>query len=392
MATKSSSPNKLTTSLYFLAFIGLGAFTSILGPSLPSLAAHTQTNLAEIGFLFMARSLGYMIGSLRGGHAFDKLPGHNLLAGLLLLISASLALAPVISQLWVLTLVLLFLGIGEGALDMGTNLLLSWVHRENATPFLNALHFFFGAGSFLGPIIVAQALRLEGDIQWAYWILAIYPLFLLIGMLRQPSPASPQTILQKINGQVPAFQTFLIVAFFALYVGTEAGYGGWIYSYALVMNLDTETSAAFLTSIFWGSITIGRLVSIPLSARLSPQNVLSVDLMGSLVAVILLYTFPQSRLVLWLGTVVLGLSLASIFPTMLAFSGKQMPLTGKVTRWFFVGASIGGMSLPWLIGVLFEAISPRIMLLALIIDLMLAIMVYIWIITNWRRSHKLEDS
>lgn len=387
MVTKLVNGNKLTTLLYFLAFVGLGAFTSILGPTLPTLAEQTRSNLAEIGFLFTARSFGYLLGSLRGGRAYDRLPGHTLLAGLLLLMSASLALVPVISLLWVLTIILFILGVWEGALDVGVNLLLAWIHRKNANPFLNALHFFFGVGSFLGPILVAQILRINADIQWAYWIMALFPLALIPGMLRQPSPK----IHLENNGNgvshAPTLQVFLVALFFALYVGAEAGFGGWIYSYALNMNLDSITGSAFLTSAFWGAITIGRLASIPLASRLRPMRILSMNLCGSLVAVSLMILFSESRLVLWAGTILLGLFLASIFPTMLAFAGKRMPLTGNITRWFFVGAGAGGMFLPWLIGILFETISPRWTLLAIIMDLILAIIVFFWSST-YHKAHQ----
>jgi len=38
---------------------------------------------------------------------------------------------------------------------------------------MNALHFFFGVGAFVSPIIVAQAILMTGDITWAYWVLAL---------------------------------------------------------------------------------------------------------------------------------------------------------------------------------------------------------------------------
>jgi FHS family Na+ dependent glucose MFS transporter 1 len=304
--------------------------------------------------------------------------------------SASLALVPVIPLLWILTIILFTLGVWEGALDVGVNLLLVWIHRKNANPFLNALHFFFGVGSFLGPILVAQILRINAGIQWAFWIMALYPLALIPGLLRQPSPK----IHQENNGNgvnhAPNFQVFLVALFFALYVGAEAGFGGWIYSYALNMNLDSNTGSAFLTSAFWGAITIGRLASIPLASRLRPMRILSMNLCGSLVAVSLMILFSESRLVLWAGTILLGLFLASIFPTMLAFAGKRMPLTGNITRWFFVGAGAGGMFLPWLIGILFETISPRWTLLAIIMDLILAIIVFFWSST-YHKAHQTSN-
>jgi hypothetical protein len=34
------------------------------------------------------------------------------------------------------------LGMAEGALDVGGNTLLVWVHQEKVGPFMNGLHFF----------------------------------------------------------------------------------------------------------------------------------------------------------------------------------------------------------------------------------------------------------
>lgn len=49
-----------------------------------------------------------------------------------------------------------------------------------------------------------------------------------------------------------------------------------------------------------------------------------------------------------------------------------MTITGRVTGWFFVGASAGGMTLPWLIGQLFDSIGPRAMMFFILGDLVLA--------------------
>ncbi len=51
--------------------------------------------------------------------------------------------------------------------------------------------------------------------------------------------------------------------FFFLYVGAEVGFGGWIFTYAVALDLGSETAAAYLTSAFWGALTFGRLLTIP---------------------------------------------------------------------------------------------------------------------------------
>ena len=37
-----------------------------------------------------------------------------------------------------------------------------------------------------------------------------------------------------------------------------------------------------------------------------------------------------------------------------------MTITGKITAWFFVGGSLGGMTLPLIIGQFFDTAGPRI--------------------------------
>jgi fucose permease len=53
-----------------------------------------------------------------------------------------------------------------------------------------------------------------------------------------------------------------------------------------------------------------------------------------------------------------------------------MKITGQTTGWFLVGASAGGMFLPWLIGQLFETVGPRSMTLVIMFDLIAAVLVF----------------
>jgi FHS family Na+ dependent glucose MFS transporter 1 len=73
---------------------------------------------------------------------------------------------------------------------------------------------------------------------------------------------------------------------------------------------------------------------------------------------------------------ILGVSMASIFPTMISLAERRMTLTGAVTSWFFVGASSGAMFFPWLMGQLFEAINPPAIMFIILGDVVLAIAIY----------------
>jgi FHS family Na+ dependent glucose MFS transporter 1 len=377
---------------YYVAFVALGLVMASLGPTLPGLAKQTRTDLSEISFLFTVRALGYLLGSVQGGRLYDRVPGHPLMATGLLLMGAMMVLAPLMPLLWLLAAVLLVLGAAEGTLDVGGNILLVWVHSDKVGPFMAGLHFFFGVGAFLSPIIVAQAVLVSGSITWAYWALALLTLPAVVWLLRLPSTTAQTTaegnpagqVAHRPTGDVGEFgQTArqgllvaLLASFFFLYVGAEAGFAGWIFTYATALDLTGKTAAAYLTSAFWGALTLGRLLAIPIAARVRPRSILLGSLIGCLASVGLVLLWPTALAATWLGTLGLGLSMASVFPTTLSLAERQIRLTGRVTRWFFVGGSAGGMSLPWMIGQLFESIGPRVTMFAIMIDLILAVVVF----------------
>jgi FHS family Na+ dependent glucose MFS transporter 1 len=363
------------TAGYFAAFIALGLASASLGPTLPGLAENTRSRVSEIGALFAARSLGYLGGSLIGGRLYDRIPGHPIMAAGLLLMAGMMGLAPVISELWILGMAILVLGLAEGALDVGGNTLVVWVHRDAVGPFMNALHFFFGLGAFLSPLIIAQVVLRGGDLAGAYWTLAILLLPAAIWLPRFSSPTAPAASAEGSAGQVGGRLVALIVVFFFLYTGAEIAFGGWIYSYAVALRLGSNAVAAYLTSTFWGALTLGRLLAVPLAIRFSSRSLLLADCLGCLASLTILLLGPQSLAATFVGTCGVGLSMASIFPAALSLAQGRMRITGQVTGWFFVGASAGGMVLPWLVGWFFEAVGPRATMLILLIDMTAAMIV-----------------
>ena len=362
----------LQTSAYFAAFVGLGLTTGALGPTLSGLAEQTGSRLDEISFLFMARSLGYLFGSFGGGRLFDKAPGNRVMAGALVVMAAMMALIPSVLVVWLLTVVAVMLGAAEGALDVGGNTLLVWAHGERVGPFMNGLHFFFGVGASLSPIIVGQARSLTNNNSLAYRALALLLLPAAIWLLRLPSPQSRSVSKHRPASQTDLRLVALVALFFFLYLGAEIGFGGWIFTYAVKLNLSSERGADYLTSAFWGSLTLGRLLAIPIAVKLRPRIILLADLALCIASITMILLLPDSVAALWSGTFGIGLAMASIFPTTFSFAERRMNITGKVTGWFLVGASAGAMLVPWLIGQLFESIGPRVMMLTILIDLALA--------------------
>ena len=352
----------IITTGYYLVFILLGLANAAFGPTLLKLAEHTASEINEISWIFFFSALGYLAGSYISGKLYDRVPGHLLMSSLLVLLSITAIFVPLATSLPVLIGIVLVLGFAKGGIDVGGNALLLWLHREKVGPFMNGLHAFFGVGAFGVPLIAARVLAATGDIHWVYWVFSITAIPLAFFLWKLPSPQARPVPESYRNSTFPILPVAIMVVCFILYVGAEVGYGDWVYTYAVKRGFETEVTGNFLASAFWGSFTLGRIFGIWVSTRLRPLLILYLDFAGCVLSMALISLFRDSTAVLWVGSVLLGVSLASIFPTFITLSEERMHVTGSITGWFLAGASLGGMTIPVLIGQAFDWLGPTSMI------------------------------
>jgi FHS family Na+ dependent glucose MFS transporter 1 len=387
---KTSSLPYIATAAYYLSFIILGLTTAASGPSLLKLAEHTTSSLDRISLIFVLSSLGYLIGSFFGGRAYDRFSSHKLMAVTTAIMAVSCIFIPMATSLEFLLAAMFLNGFAAGILDVGCNTLLVWTHGEKAGPFLNGLHFFFGVGSLITPLLLAQVLLRTGDINWLFWSFTIVSIPVALWLWFLPDSAAHRQS-EESNGSssFPVIPVILIVILFLLYVGLELGFGNWIYTYTFTLGLGSEITSAYLTSAFWGSFTFGRLLGIWISTRLRSRTILFMDIAGCALSTILIMLWKDSSVVLWIGTIGLGISMASIFPTFIMLAGERMKITGTITGWFLVGSGAGSMLLPWLIGQIFVRTGPKAMTTVLLVDLTILFLVLLLFIS--RRTNPLPD-
>lgn len=375
-ASDTRSARLAQTAGYFAAFIALGLYGASLGPTLPGLAAQTGSGLSQVSALFSARAFGYLVGSVATGRLYDRLSGHRVMAIMLALMVAGMIVVPAIPLLPLLAAVFWFLGITEAGVDVGGNTLIIWRHGARVGPFMNAMHFCFGVGSFVAPVVIAQVILRSGGIAWAYRILALLMLPAVIWVARTPSPRPPAPHEGAGVGVARSWPVLLIACLLFLFVAAEASYGGWVYTYALELGIAGAATSAYLTSAYWGALTLGRLVSIPIATRFRPSSILLGNIVGCLAGIAIVLLSRNSPPLLWAGTFVFGFAMGPLFPTTISFASTRMTTTGRVTAWFLVGGSLGFMTLPWIIGQLFVPLGPPVTMWLIALAMSLSVGVY----------------
>ena len=110
-----------------------------------------------------------------------------------------------------------------------------------------------------------------------------------------------------------------------VYVGAESGYAGWIYSYAVDMNWANTMEADYLTSVFWVSFAVFRLVFVFISMKVTASFILiccTVICLSSTsflaVAQYLFYfgyiTSFHAEICMWIATVCFGIGTSACYP------------------------------------------------------------------------------
>ncbi|TNM88299.1 hypothetical protein fugu_004553 [Takifugu bimaculatus] len=400
------------TLTYWSVFFSFGLCVSFLGPTILDLRCQTGATVEQITWVFFSQQFFLLVGSCVGG-LFKKTLLASLLALFFctLMISLLFAAIPFCHHIVPLFVTMAITGGAMGVIDTIANYQLVNLYQKNSAVFLQSLHFFIGLGALISPLVADpfltddnctletnrtpnyhhvqmntsehEAARLDqisargvpiegeaiGSVSYAFWIMALINKRLLPCFRKGPgllegrsggssldaAPGSAFSCCSPANlrGRPPSF--FLIHALggaiLFLTDGIMGSYAGFVYTYAVSPPLLMGHKAAgCLDSIFWASITIGRLGFIFMSYRFTAPRLLTFSLVGAILVQFMLMIFYTSWVFLFIGTCVLGLCISSMFPSMLAFTEDILDYKGCATTVLVTSASTGEMLLQVVFG------------------------------------------
>lgn len=338
-------------ALLHAGFVLTGVVNTMLGPMLPVLSARWALNDAHAGYLFTAQFSGSMLGVMgssflmsRRGHRISVLFGLGLMA---------LGSATLLATSWMLGMLsTLCFGIGLGLAIPTTNLLVSELNPEKRSAALSLINFSWGVGAVSCPFFVAALHRMDRISHLMYGVAALLTL-VAVGMTRVSFPVfcpAPDNISRVETGLWRSRWVPIIGALFFLYVGSEAGVGGWTATYAQRMAAGAGTVWVLMPSLFWAALVLGRATAPVLLRDVRELKLAEFGLVLSMVGVVALLG-ARNLSAIAIGVSLAGLGFSSVFPIAIAtLSHKFGSMASRVAGVMFALAGAGGATLPWLVG------------------------------------------
>lgn len=357
----------------FLSFLLVGAAQALYGPAFPTFRERFDLGPAEVGWVVSMHFFGSFAAIALSGVMLRTFGYRRTLVGGSLMMAAG-ALVVALQVGWGLVLVgALAIGVGFGAVDVGMNLLFVRSFDRGSAPALNLLNAMFGIGAAVGPLAVALALPRLGVPFGAVAALSALVAFLLL-RVREPKVLEP-------GGRLPISWVKVLgfVTIYFLYVASEVGVASWETEY-LAPTFGAERAAAF-PAIFWGAVTLGRIMAAPISAWLRPRDLVLGASGLALAGALLAHHVPAAPY----AYALVGLAFAPIFPTTLVWLEQVFPRRAEqITPIAVAAANLGPVATAPLIGWTVAATSHAVIAtdIALLCGLLAIVIAWQWSATR----------
>ena len=302
-----------------LAVFVYGLIAPILGALLPAYALTP----GQEGSLALLNALGLVLASLSAGPIID-IRGNKLalVAGLSLIVIA-LVSAPNAGGFTGLLVVYFILGLGGGIVVTAANALAGAVDPTRRGSALNFLNLFFGLGGIVTTYVASERIA---PATLCYSIAALTFITLMVNIAtKMPSPSGEASFrLAEVPALLSRPNLMLLSLFLFLYVACEVGVWNWLTKYLTAVGFDRTSAGHVVSYGFAFGILVGRIVVSRVIIRVPAINVL-------LAAAVLMAITTYAMLTLGSTTAITiavfcaGLSMAPVFPTVLAVVGDSFP-------------------------------------------------------------------
>lgn len=336
----------------------------------PSLSSDYNIGYAVVSLIFVGQAIGFIVAAGLIDPLREKLGRAKALALAQTLMVGGYVCIACRAPYPVIVIAFLLVGLG-----MSINLALGNIFcggLQNSTVALGAMHGSYGIGGILGPL-VATAIVTLARASWSRYYLLTLGFSAFNGIFATWSywhyerdhpvhhslvgpDGLPSTFRSKIAGITKAFSSRVVVLgalFIFAYQGAEVSISGWVISFLIAVRKGDPSSVGYVTSGFWGGITVGRfLLSIP-AQKIGEKVFVYGVVVGAAVFELLVWLVPN---VVGdaVAVAIVGLLLGPVYPCAAAIFMRTMSRTEKLSGMGIISAfgASGGAVAPFTTGIL----------------------------------------
>ncbi|XP_046368802.2 major facilitator superfamily domain-containing protein 4A-like isoform X1 [Haliotis rufescens] len=120
-----------------------------------------------------------------------------------------------------------------------------------------------------------------------------------------------------------------------------------------------KSTMVYMTSVFWISTLLGRIVSTALTPLLGHAKIIIGNFVGLVVAsVLLIVVAPYYESMLWLSTVLLGVFACPYEGAGIAWAADYVGMSPQLVALSWISASAGNLAFPFVGGIMFTDVGP----------------------------------
>lgn len=334
------------------AFAGLGIVgmsRTFLGTALPAVRSALNLSLFQVGSLPALLMLGFSVAVFIGGPLSDLLNKKRLLMLGLFLVGVSLALFGFSFRFLVSLSFVVLMGVGGGLIESSSNPLLIRLFPGRETTIMNLHHFFFAAGSLVGPVVMGTVLSRGIPWQWGY--VGFGALVIMIPVALAFSGETIGEKGQRLNlsavGQILRNRAFRVLSFLIFFSsGIQNGIAYWMVTFLKDVKGFSIAIASVSLSLFFICLALGRLSTSYLITRFN-EIYYMIGLLCLLAVALWLAIIVEGHLGIVFFSIC-GLAHSGNLPISLGITGRIFSQNPGTPMGILVTASgLGAAMVPW---------------------------------------------
>ena len=315
--------------------LGLGSSDSLRGIFSPVFQEHYGVGGRGLSMMVVISYVGNLLFLSVGGKMMDTFDRKKVAMGMLGIWMAAVLLN-VLTDSYPMILLSMFLALGASTmLNTTVNLLTPMVCAGYAGMMVNIFFFIQGIGTSGSQFLLGRyafsynGWKMINGVLFAVGLVSLV-LFAMVNLKPEKEKTKPKTIQKKKPQDMPGASIFwLLVLMMGFYFIGEHGIMNWMLTYCMnALQMPSHTASAYL-SIFWGGMTVGRLVFAPVVQKLGVRKSLKYFGGAGTVLFVAGVLSGSKGVILLSGS---GLRISILYPTMVLFFQQIYPSSVVATK------------------------------------------------------------